>query len=466
MKQVSLIEHSIYFVPSRNMICDKYLEDQGIIGDVTVGEFHLDLIPLDDDLISLELNGSFRSLYLDKDSTIIQLLSNALMKFQIIYGFFPRILGKGDAAYMLTECLDRARLDYMINMNSGLESKDSEFDSILLLDRTVDLHTPMRTQLTYEGLLDELYTINSSFVELDATLCASKGTLSSTKSKKIILNGYDHVFSSIRDQSFEMVAEVLNKIALTLQEQEESRHHLSTSSELKEFASKLGSLTANRQSLSIHQRIYERILKVASEPQTNKRWKLEESISARLTDSTFMDILEDQIMAGTAYTTVLKLASLYSVANGGIKPKLYDQFRRTFCHSYGTRHMFTLQNLETIGLLNPVNAVSKSNYSQLCKSLKLIKDYESSTENRDVSDCYAGYAPISVRLVQLASQLLNTNEGIFTTGGDTITNTAPLTWEGAADILALIPGKVVEKSIIPESKASRTTSNPLNNNRS
>lgn len=35
------------------------------------------------------------------------------------------------------------------------------FDTLLLLDRNVDLLTPLATQLTYEGLIDEVYGINN-----------------------------------------------------------------------------------------------------------------------------------------------------------------------------------------------------------------------------------------------------------------------------------------------------------------
>ena len=39
---------------------------------------------------------------------------------------------------------------------------NSEIDSLIILDRSVDLITPMCTQLTYEGLIDEVYGIKSS----------------------------------------------------------------------------------------------------------------------------------------------------------------------------------------------------------------------------------------------------------------------------------------------------------------
>ena len=37
-----------------------------------------------------------------------------------------------------------------------------EIDQLILIDRDVDLVTPLCTQLTYEGLIDEIHGINNS----------------------------------------------------------------------------------------------------------------------------------------------------------------------------------------------------------------------------------------------------------------------------------------------------------------
>ena len=37
-----------------------------------------------------------------------------------------------------------------------------QIDSLLIIDRTVDLLTPLLSQLTYEGLIDEIFSINNS----------------------------------------------------------------------------------------------------------------------------------------------------------------------------------------------------------------------------------------------------------------------------------------------------------------
>jgi hypothetical protein len=104
----------------------------------------------------------------------------------------------------------------------------------------------------------------------------------------------------------------------------------------------------------------------------------------------------------------------------------------------------TFQNLAKLGLLQNVGS-TKSNFSQISRNLKLINDYESSVERVDTSYAYAGYAPISLRLLEMAA-----NSSVF---GDTKTkSTVGLSWKGLEDTVKLLPGETVEKAIIPDTK--------------
>ena len=52
------------FVPRRILVCEKILEDEGVLEDLTIGEFPLHFIPLELDPLSLELEDAFEELYL------------------------------------------------------------------------------------------------------------------------------------------------------------------------------------------------------------------------------------------------------------------------------------------------------------------------------------------------------------------------------------------------------------------
>ncbi|KAJ1339401.1 hypothetical protein BSLG_005967 [Batrachochytrium salamandrivorans] len=144
---------TVYFVPRRTLICDQILEEQGIFGDIAIGDYHLDIVPLEEDLLSLELTRLNHFM-----CTCHHEIPNSFMA--PFLEFLERVL---------TELLIRMRRDYSIAdapLNSS-QASDSEFDSIIILDRTVDLVSPLRVQLTYEGLIDELFSIKTRATQIE-----------------------------------------------------------------------------------------------------------------------------------------------------------------------------------------------------------------------------------------------------------------------------------------------------------
>ena len=78
------------------------------------------------------------------------------MTRQMLYGMIPKVSGKGAAASHVWKLL--GRLDLEPRTYPGT----SQIDHLILIDRAVDLLSPLATQLTYEGLIDELFEIKNS----------------------------------------------------------------------------------------------------------------------------------------------------------------------------------------------------------------------------------------------------------------------------------------------------------------
>ena len=53
-------QYHVFFVPQRTVACEQMLEDEGVLNYVSIGEYALGLVPLDSDLLSLEMEGVFR----------------------------------------------------------------------------------------------------------------------------------------------------------------------------------------------------------------------------------------------------------------------------------------------------------------------------------------------------------------------------------------------------------------------
>ncbi|CEG73991.1 hypothetical protein RMATCC62417_09268 [Rhizopus microsporus] len=461
----SKIDCWLFFVPERTMICERVLEEEGVKGDITIGSYAMDWIPYEDDLISMELDPStWKEIYLDGDQTAIYYAARSIMRLQSIYGLFPRIMGKGDAARQLADMLLRMRKEHAVTDQvstkapSLLNTVSNHIDQFIIIDRNVDLVTPLCTQLTYEGLIDETMGIKHCVVELDPsliTLAASKGpstpTTSATpmKKKKYVLNSSDKLFGQLRDQNFAVVGGILNKVAKRINENYEERHNAKTMAQIRDFVGRLGELQQEHQSLRVHTGIAEEIIANTVTDDFNKVLEVQQNVVAGVDGNREPEYIEEMINRQKPLVQVLRLLCLMSLAQGGLKQKLFDHFEKEIVQTYGYEHIETLHRLEKLGLwMKRTN--NKSTFGQCRRLLKLIVDDVDEFHPNDISYVYSGYAPLSIRLVQSAMQ----KSPNFTTGTSTTslfsymgTSTANFVkettsgWRGAEDILRLLPGQ-------------------------
>lgn len=101
-------EFSVFWVPRRSIACERLLEEEGVYGDLVQGEFPFDLVPLDDDVLSLELDNAFRECTLEGDPSSLFYAASAIMKLQQMYGLIPHIQVRvwyGSHAVDMSGCL-------------------------------------------------------------------------------------------------------------------------------------------------------------------------------------------------------------------------------------------------------------------------------------------------------------------------------------------------------------------------
>lgn len=106
------------------MICEQVLEDEGVLEHVTINEFHVSFVPLEKDLISLEMDALFKQCYVDGDTSSLNSVAHALVKFQSIYGTIPHIKCKGAASRKILQKMMEMKRDneYGTSLSSTLTS--------------------------------------------------------------------------------------------------------------------------------------------------------------------------------------------------------------------------------------------------------------------------------------------------------------------------------------------------------
>ncbi|KAJ1990777.1 Vacuolar protein-sorting-associated protein 33 [Coemansia spiralis] len=394
-------EYSLQLVPRRTLLCERVLEEEGVLGDISIGEYHMDFIPLEDDVLSLELPATFKELYLDGDFSAVQYTARALMRLQGLFGFFPRIVGKGDFAQILADSLTRMRLELMsTGLNGGVSNNalamSSVFDSVVIIDRAVDLATPLLTQLTYEGLISEVFGINDGSIALGGNANTSTAQNSGDsggstdaqaagKRKRVTLNSTDTIYHEIRNLNFSSVGSLLSKLSRRLQDSYESRHKAKTVQEIRSFVGKLGGLQSEHQSLKVHVSLAETILKRTQSDDFSTILEIEQTLvgggdlsreQLAYFDKLFAladphapvpgvdGELKGQIPPVTMPNSihkVLRLLCLYSLWRGShFKQKMYESWYEEVIAGFGYHHIITLANLSKVGLLLPPSSAKSA----------------------------------------------------------------------------------------------------------
>jgi vacuolar protein sorting-associated protein 33A len=354
------------------------------------------------------------------------------MGIQKSQGLFPRIIGKGDNAKRVAELLRRMRLELLAGEGASEVNKagltpSTTTESVIIIDREVDFVTPLLTQLTYEGLIDEVFGVQHNQTEVDTAAVggapqASSATSAQARKRKIQLDSSDKLYDSLRDTNFAIVGSLLNKVARRLQKLQsdyEVKNSAKTIAELKDFVSKLPGYQAEQQSLRVHIGLVEEIMKYTRSDEFLGLLQVQQNLASGEVDpSSQFGGIEQLIARDTPLPQVLRLLCLYSCFSGGIKAKEFDQFRRLILQGYGYQHILTLDKLEKLrmfwrssnlgGMIPLTGGASgsgtKTDYTVLRKLLRLKVEEVEEDDPKDIAYVYSGYAPLSCRLVQCVLQ--------------------------------------------------------------
>ncbi|KAM3244546.1 hypothetical protein ACQJBY_056087 [Aegilops geniculata] len=385
-------EYHLYFVPRRIVACEKILEEEKVHQKLTIGEYPLYLVPLDEDVLSLELDYSLQECLIEGDTSSVWHVAKAIHKLEFAFGVIPNIRAKGVASTKAAELLNHMQLEDPVSMdNMGIP----EIDTVILLDREVDMVTPMCSQLTYEGLLDEMLEIHNGSVEVDASIM---GAQQDGKKVKVPLNSSDKLYKEIRDLNLHVVVQVVRQKATSIQQDyaEVKSTNTQSVSELKDFVKRLHSLPE----IARHVNLAQHLQSFAAKPAFHARVEIEQIILEAQTYETCYEYIEEIIQKQEPIETVLRLLVLFSLTNAGLPKKNFDYLRREILHSYGFEHMPLLYNLEKAGLVK--RQESRTNWPVISRALQLIVDIKDPENPDDIAYIFAGYAPLSIRLVQHA----------------------------------------------------------------
>lgn len=414
-----IVKHRIVFLPRINTLSKRILTDENITKrkDVSIHALDINLIPIEDDVLTcLEMEDTMEDCYIHKTPSMhVTHVAQSLRKVQDICGTIPRIQSYGNLGEMVLERIMSLRLDeydpYDPEGEDDGQESNPEIKAAIILDRAVDLVTPMITPLTYEGLLDDLLKIDAGIINVETDIISPpeddpNKTSSATNQDRpkymhLPLNDLDTLYVEVRDLHVEKFGSFLQEQAKELKESHANFSDRNKDlTEIHQFVKQIPIFTQNLKSLTNHIHLAELVKHNTERSDFRQRWQTERSM---VESETCYDLIEDLIASRYPPLRLLRLLCLQSLTGGGIKAGRYEYLKREIIQTYGYEYLFALQNFEKMELLKKRESMwESSSFSTLRKDLALIQPEVDPSNPDDISYVSSGYAPISVRIIQTA----------------------------------------------------------------
>ncbi|VBB27016.1 unnamed protein product, partial [Acanthocheilonema viteae] len=155
-------QHHALIVPEASFMIRDTLKQNGEASSIlkTLESLPLRLFPLYDDFLTLFMDDLPSKLLLDNDWTELQKCASAVRQLELLMGCSPNLRWKGKWAAQVVEIVRKMRTQEETEAVS--EHNDFQISDIILIDRWIDPLTPLLIQLTYAGLVDEVFDMGAT----------------------------------------------------------------------------------------------------------------------------------------------------------------------------------------------------------------------------------------------------------------------------------------------------------------
>lgn len=437
----------------------------GLIGDLnSIKSWKLFIA--NDDILNLNLN-EFNSLYLFKTSNLSFKLASVLNNYLIENPDLKitHILSKGLNSSKFVNIFKYLQ-NNNVNLNNDLLNSKKELKiskglygsksnnsgkqcDLIVFERNLDFLSCFLNQLSFIGLIDDVYNIDLNSIKLDSN-------------DIIFLNSNDEMFNKVKFKNFGYSCDYLNLKAVELKNEFNEFNNLnkSNTNEVSKFVTNLSNLESIKTSISNLTKVSEEILiKLNANGENsnfNKLLEFQQDIllQNQSYSNIFKKILEFIYNKTFSINDILRLIIITSIVFNGLKEKDFNQLTQELVEFHGVKYLLLLQNFIKIGIISIRGDLSIiKNFNHLNLKFDLIPD--SIDEELDIDDefqssipnfAYRGYVPLMTRILQ-----------------HSIRPNKRSTWKNL-ELNSLILGKTIDEELLPSHSLTNNYSETYLNN--
>ena len=388
LKNAPTYHKVILTIPKSNIFVDQMIIDNGYIPvdhlpvnikqEIYVHEFHNDFVAIEDSYFLLPCINSFYKTFIQNDMSDVFDSARALSKIQTIFGQIPQVITVGQVAEKCGEIMTG-----ILNQISIAKSTFPQIDSLIIIDRTVDMMTPFLFSGTVEQIFDNVYGINY-------------GRLNHQDYQDLILTQSSPAFARFRALS---IGDMSNEVQKVKQEMQEIANHNNATNptlrgnDFKQDYLRKREIVNNKPTYSKFIDIVDdAIVTLAKTPSFKPCFDAEMAIfkgqNASLLEEHLISMFND-------WPSAIRLLCLEATCGSIKSAKFVQAFQREAVAEFGAAAMESMLNLEKLNILTS----SKFYYSW--NNVK--KEFNLLDTTKDFKDPLMahlnGIVPLTVRLV-------------------------------------------------------------------
>lgn len=398
------VSNKIYMiiVPFISTSCE-FIVDEFKDLQINLIELHVEIMKMEKYSFLVPSPDCFARCYVNDDVNDVYTIARALTKLQVMNGCPQRVFLAGDMSMKVYEMLEQ----FKKQVGASYLKADPKYDEMFIIDRKVDLLTPLASQFYYGGLIDEKFNGEYGYIKLPKDLPLviddDKQEFETLASEE-----FDEVYSEICSKTVADVATRLSDYKDEIESMEDKMQNSIGTTQWKVHAKRSQRLAEMKPYVLLHFKLLDKIIHFDRllKPVMNFEY------DSLLMNEPDIDLLI-KMMNRQSTLESLRLLCFMSVTYNGIPSNVLQKFQRRLVDEYGYKVAKDLLNLEKSGLLIKMSKVfHRNNLPKLTKInsiLNIILNGEKEIlydedgnpiDNPDIGSGYDTYVPILLRFIQ------------------------------------------------------------------
>eukprot|EP01059_Diplonema_ambulator_P031025 TRINITY_DN5571_c0_g1_i1.p1 TRINITY_DN5571_c0_g1~~TRINITY_DN5571_c0_g1_i1.p1 ORF type:complete len:608 (+),score=201.61 TRINITY_DN5571_c0_g1_i1:46-1869(+) len=390
----------VYMVPRKTLVCERVLEELRAKECIySLSDLELDLVPIEADYLTMDLDYCFREIALEGDASSLSHVAKSLMKFQAFYGNFPTVRGKGKHAEKVAMMLQRMKAE--VGEAAIRSGQAPECEALYIFDREVDPLTPLLYQKTYEGLLDEVFGINNQLFKPPFPISTEDEKLNG-KTHKLTAEA-DKIYKQIRGVHWQSLGMEVKACVDNVKAQIQEKEHLTDLKETRAYLSRVGDINDEKAQCAMHLAIAKEILDTVNRKEMLTLTDIQQDMLDCVNESRALEYIEECMYRSDDLAKVLRLICMQSMTFG-LTPAKYASLKTQLVQNYGIQVLLTLDNLEKANLVDRKKGSTANSFKSWIKSQITMErqDDRDTSRPKDISYAHGGWVPPLARLAEMA----------------------------------------------------------------